>query len=72
MDYKNKTKNMKEKGAITLFVLLACLFFVFILTGVYLLNLNRLQVQEQDVKQIQENYAKEINNVEEIYKKLTE
>ena len=62
----------KENGAITLFVLLACLFIALILIGVYLSNLNRLQVQEQDVKQIQENYAKEINDVEEIYKKLTE
>ena len=68
----NRNRKRNEKGAITLFVLLACLFFVFILTGVYLLNLNRLQVQEQDVKQIQENYEKEINDVEEIYKKLTE
>ena len=72
MKYKNKIKNKQERGAITLFVLLACLFFVFILTGTYLSNLNRLQVQEQEVKQIQENYAKEINDVEEIYKKLTE
>ncbi len=62
----------KENGVITLFVLLACLFIALILIGVYLSNLNRLQVQEQDVKQIQENYAKEINDVEEIYKKLTE
>ena len=62
----------REKGAITLFVLIACLFFVFILMGVYLSNLNRLQVQEQEVQQIQENYAKELDRVDEIYAKIIE
>ena len=61
-----------EKGAITLFVLLACLFFVFILSGIYISNLNKLQVQEQQVKQIQENYARELERKEEIYEKLKE
>ena len=65
--YGNKKR---EKGAITLFVLLACLFFVFILTGVYLSNLNRMQVQEQEVQQIHDNYAKDIDRVEEIYEEL--
>ena len=60
-----------EKGAITLFVLLACLFFVFILTGTYISNLNRLQVQEQEVRQIQENYEKDIDRVDEIYENLS-
>ena len=54
-----------ENGAITLFVLLTCLFFVFIL------NLNRLQVQEQEVTQIQENYAKDLSRVDEIYENLS-
>ncbi len=71
MKYKNKIKNKQERGAITLFVLLACLFFVFILTGTYLSNLNRLQVQEQEVKQIQENYAKDIERVDEIYQNMS-
>ena len=40
---RNRIKNRKnERGAITLFVLLACLFFVFILTGVYVYNLNKM------------------------------
>ena len=60
-----------ENGAITLFVLLTCLFFVFILTGVYISNLNRLQVQEQEVTQIQENYAKDLSRVDEIYENLS-
>lgn len=65
--YGNKKR---ENGAITLFVLIACLFFVFILMGAYLSNLNRIQVQEQEVLQIQENYAKELDRVDEIYEEI--
>ena len=61
----------KEKGAITLFVLLTCLFFAFILTGVYLSLMNRLQVQEQEVQQIHDNYAKNLDRVDEIYEELS-
>ena len=61
----------EEKGAITLFVLLACLFFVFILSGVYISNLNKMQVQEQEIKQIQDNYARELNRIDEIYDEIS-
>lgn len=60
-----------EKGAITLYVLLACLFFLFVLGGVYISNLNKLQVQEQQIKQIQENYANELSNKDEIFEELS-
>lgn len=52
----------KERGAIALFVLLACLFFAFILTGIYIYNLNKMQMQNEQIKQIQENYEKAIIN----------
>lgn len=61
----------QEKGAITLFVLVACLFFVFVLAGAYLFTLNKLQSQEQDLKQIQENYARDITRIDEIYQEMT-
>lgn len=61
----------KERGAITLYVLLACLFFVFILSGVYITSINKLQTQEQNVKQIQENYSREIERKDEIYDKIS-
>ena len=70
-----KRKNIikkSEKGAITLYVLLACLFFVFTLTGVYISNLNNLKSQEQDIKQIQENYARELNIIDDVYEEITE
>ena len=46
-----------EKGAITLYVLLVCLFFLFVLSGIYTLNLNKMQAQEESLRQIQENYS---------------
>ncbi|MCI8273496.1 MAG: leucine-rich repeat domain-containing protein [Clostridia bacterium] len=54
----------KEKGAITLFVLVTCLFFAFILIALYISNTNKLQTQEKLVKQIQDNYA---NNLDDVY-----
>ena len=52
---KNINKMMKnEKGAITLFVLMACLFFVFILSTTYISNMNKLQIQENYAKEIEE------------------
>lgn len=59
-----------ERGSIVLFVLLVCLFFVFTLTGIYVSNLNNLKIQERDISQIQENYARELNNIEEVYAEL--
>ena len=69
---KNKKINRKnERGAITLFVLIACLFFALILTGVYVSTLNKMQAQEQQVDQIQENYARQLENIDEIYEELS-
>ena len=66
----NKKNN--ERGAITLYVLLACLFFVFTLSGVYISNLNKMQAQEQQLKQIQANYAKDVDRIDEINEELSE
>lgn len=66
-----KTYNKKsEKGAITLFVLIACMFFGAILMSLYISNLDKLQVQEQEINQIRENYSKELKDVDEIYSEL--
>ena len=63
-------KKESEKGAIVIFVLLVCLFFVFTLTGIYISNLNNLKIQERDISQIQKNYARELDNIDEIYAEL--
>ncbi len=62
MGLKKYEKTNKERGAITLYVLLVCLFFTFVLSGIYILNLNKTKAQENYIKQIQENYSKEIEN----------
>lgn len=60
----------QEKGSITLFVLVACLFFVLILVGAYTFTLNKIQTQEQNLKQIQENYSRDIPRIDEIYQEM--
>lgn len=54
----------QEKGGITIFVLLTCLFFTFILSGIYISNLNKLQVQERQIQNIQNNYARDMENID--------
>ena len=60
----------KQNGSITLYVLVACLFFGLILTGVYISQLNKLQTQEEEVTQIEENYKQQLERSDEIYNEL--
>ena len=60
----------KQNGSITLYVLVACLFFGLILTGVYISQLNKLQTQEEEVTQIEENYKQQLEKSDEIYNEL--
>ena len=60
----------QEKGSITLFVLVSCLFFVLMLVGAYTFTLNKIQTQEQNLKQIQENYSRDIPRIDEIYQEM--
>lgn len=62
--------NKNEKGSITLFVLMACLFFLFILGGLYISNMNKMQIQEQQIAQIQENYAKDLSRIDEVVENI--
>ena len=59
-----------ENGAITLYVLLVCLFFLFVLSGIYTLNLNKMQAQEESLRQIQENYSSQVENMDNIHDSL--
>ena len=66
---KDKNKIIKnEKGAITLFVLVVCIFFTFLMVGAYNKTINRLHVQEQEVQQIHDNYLRSVEMADEIYK----
>ena len=66
-------KNLKsEKGAITLFVLLACLFFIISLLGVYNYIQNRNQASNSEYQKVKENYEKDIGNEDNLYEKSME
>ena len=60
----------KEKGSITLFILIACLFLVFVLSGIYITNIYKSQMQEKQIEQMQKNYSKQLDRKEEIYEGL--
>lgn len=59
---KNKTN---QKGSITIFVLLACLFFIMFLMGMFMLGAVKRQVQIEATKQTQDIYSQ--GNANEIY-----
>ena len=66
-----KNNNIKtEKGAITLFTLIVCIFFTFLIVGAYNKTMNRLHVQEQEVQQIHDNYLRSVEMADEIYREL--
>lgn len=58
MENKSQKKlNLKsQKGAITLYVLMAMLFFSAFLTGVYVMNLRKNATQQEYIEIIQEHY----------------
>lgn len=49
----NKKNN---RGSISLYVLVACAFFVTILMAQYSRTLNKSKAVEEEIRQIQENY----------------
>ncbi len=65
---KNKISN--SKGSITLFVLISVLFFLVVVSGIYIGVSNRTQKQERDIQKIQQVYEKE--NVDDLYNKSIE
>ena len=62
-----------ENGSITLFVLLAILFFLIVIFSVFLVSSNKKQAQTSEVDKIKQEYEKSINNIDQIYNEtLTE
>lgn len=57
----------KEKGAITLFVLLAMLFFLIIIFSVFMASSNKQQSQISEVDKIKKEYEKSVDNIDQIY-----
>ena len=67
-----KEKIKKEKGSITLFVLIALLFFIIICIFIYT-NINNKKIsQNEELKQKKKNYETTNEVLEEKYQKITE
>ncbi len=70
---KNKLiKNKKsEKGSVTLFVLIALIFFLII--GIFIfININNNKTsQAEEIKQIEKNYETTSEELEQKYEKIT-
>lgn len=62
-----KTFFSKETGAITLFVLLAMLFFLIIVLSVFMNSSNKIISQTSEMDKIKEEYGQSINNIDQIY-----
>lgn len=73
-----KDKNMKNRlykfkqdsGSITLFVLIAVIFFAVILSSVYISNMNALDNQNSALEQIRSNYSKVLSNMNDKYNEI--
>ncbi len=60
----------QEKGSITLFVLIAMLFFTIYLIGMYILSTNSESSQIEEMAKIKEIYEEGVNNIEDVYATL--
>lgn len=62
-----KTFFSKETGAITLFVLLAMLFFLIVVLSVFMNSSNKIISQTSEIDKIKEEYEQSVNNIDQIY-----
>ena len=64
--------NLKsQKGSITLFVLVSCLFFLASVVSVNMYMQSKQSAVDKEYRQVKANYEKDINNMETIYKDLS-
>ena len=70
----NKLNIKQEKGSITLFVVIAMMFFLMIVVGIYMQSQNKLQAQYSEIDAIKTNYEmlSGIGNEDNIYNQLYE
>lgn len=60
-------KNKGERGSVTLFVLVICMF-VTVMLSAYMINMqNKKQAQEREIDKITESYNQNEQQMEEIY-----
>lgn len=65
-------KIREEKGSITLFVLVAMLFFMLFLVGMYMLSARRETGTLSETARIKEIYEKDMNQIDDVYATLDE
>ena len=56
-----------ENGAVTLFVLIAILFFLIVIFGMYVRSSSKNQVQISEMEKVQKEYQKDVDNIDQIY-----
>ena len=64
--------NNKEKGSVTIFVLITCLFFIIVLLLVNVGIMNKNANQEKEIAQITKNYTVTNEDLEQAYSLATE
>ena len=67
MKRKRKFKLKNERGSVTLFVLIAMLFFLIVGLIIFMSNMNNSTSQQRDVKKIQSEYNVNTSELDEIY-----
>lgn len=61
-------KNLRSNnGSITLFILIAIIFFLAIVINLYINSKNHEQAVDSYIEEIKREYEKDINNIDEIY-----
>ncbi len=63
-------KNKGERGAVTLFVTVICVFIVIMLVTFTMRIENKKQAQNKEIKQITESYQANEQEMEEIYSRI--
>ena len=61
-----------EKGSITLFVLLAMLFFLIVIFGMFMTSSNKNSIQVSELDKIKKEYGESVNNIDQIYAEVLE
>ena len=69
---KEKIQNFKnQNGSITLFVLIACMFFLIVLMGIYIFNQNKIQSQANQIAKLQDTYKVSLSEMDEQYSNVS-
>lgn len=65
-----RKKLVNQKGSITLFVLLAMIFFIVIILNMTMNVANKKQSQILEYDKIKQEYEKNINNIDQVYNEV--